>query len=75
MHHLRAFERREVVVVMTENIALTGTLINVGKDGVTLAEASVADDRTDGQPQRIEGMAVIPTSRVMWVQVLGKQDG
>lgn len=55
------------ILVTTELMTFDGTLAHVGRSTIELTHvAAVADD---GGRQPVDGIALIPAERVLWVQV------
>jgi len=66
---LRSPYRKHVghdVVVQTEDATLLGGLAEVGSSHLVLSDASIGEQR--GQT-RMDGLVIVPLSRIAWVQV------
>lgn len=55
------------VLVFTEHLTYDGTLQRAGRDSLQLENAAAVAD--DGGRRPIDGLAVVPAARVLWVQV------
>ena len=67
MHDFRDYVGRRVLVFLSNDMTIDGTLRKAGKDSLVLHHAS---ERVDAQSERaIDGDVVIPGYSVQWVQV------
>lgn len=66
MHDYRPYLRQRVIVVLADH-SLAGELVDIGKSVLVLAEVTML---AEGQPPApVDGVAIVPGERVVWVQV------
>lgn len=70
MQHLKPFIGRDVSVVMNDDLTLAGRLDAVHKDGIILQRASAITSADPADAAPIDGVCVIGTFSIQWVQVL-----
>lgn len=64
---IERLKRTRLVVHTTDEHSIRGTLVETYRDSIVIAEAEYL---REAQPENLPGRAVIPRSRVAWIQAL-----
>lgn len=68
MHDFRPYRGQTVHVVMVDDSTLIGSLADVGRTTLLLAEVGFVP-AAGGEPTPVDGAVLVPFERVAWVQV------